>query len=462
MIKRNVMINTYFFAGIITFCFILTTHAAYEPAMDFDSLYHMHLKYVVQYADDIESQSKSGEGYTYYNTSYYLHGMLSAVEATKDESLLVKVIHYCDNMLDAAEDYNGDTHLEWQPMTNHATYGLMPNQLTTYQGSGPIARAAEVIMSDPDFKVKYESDAQRYFNFLYGSIIEYWHIGIYNSQIPWLPSDLGGWGSYTLWSDKCSHLARIATSLYKAFGDSICHDIATRVAEGFRRELEENGQGWIWDSDAVLGDFDSRNTVPYHDVSHANREPMMMVFMHEAAIEFTKPDLERMAATLTEIIWNGSLDAPLFSNYINGSNADYNNCGNSGCVGNVYSGWALLARYSEKAHQALSYTLKAIDGGKSIGQNNSSYGKIALSGHLLRSQIGTGSAIDFTGPMTKKGRVSEKPIIRIFNIQGKLVDQFIPDNLAVQFHWYPKGQAAGIYIIQSINGKKSYTKTILR
>ncbi len=51
----------------------------------------------------------------------------------------------------------------------------------------------------------------------------------------------------------------------------------------------------------------------------------------------------------------------------------------------IYAGWALLGAYSSKAQQVLNSTLKAIDEGQTIGQNGSSYGYVALSGHLLRN-----------------------------------------------------------------------------
>ena len=114
---------------------------------------------------------------------------------------------------------------------------------------------------------------------------------------------------------------------------------------------------------------------------------------------FTRRDVERMAHTLTDTIWNGSLSAPRFSNYINGGNKPYRPNDKPYDVGNVCPGWALFGEYSTEARRILSHTLKAIGEGQTVGQNASSYGYVALNGHLLRNsrptfvhpQVGVGA-----------------------------------------------------------------------
>jgi hypothetical protein len=454
-------------AALLSFSLLFGGDTDYPPALDFDSLHELHLAYLEQYKDHIEANSNEGEAYAYYDFSYYLHGILSAAEATKDKNLLIDAIQYCDNMINAAEDLNGDGHEEWPELL-----GEYPNQLCHYQVYSPMARTAALIVNTSEFQTEFQNDANRIYDFVYDNAITYWHVEVYNYQIPWMPQDLGGWGSYEIWNDKCTHFATTATFLYQVTGDSICHDIASRIATGFRRKLVPNGDGWIWDTSATLDQYDDRNTIPYVDVSHANREPMMMVFMHEAGIEFSREDVQRMAATLTEIIWNDTLQPPHFSNYINGSNADYNNCGQPYCVGNVYSGWVLLGKYSEKAQQILTYTLKAIDEGTSIGQNHSSYGKVALSGHLLRNAVNSsvstvrfGESNDFSIENLKNTE------IKIFNILGHERKVLISEELPWGHHsinWNGKNNfqmdaANGVYILQYLsNGKTLHGKVILK
>jgi hypothetical protein len=341
--------------------------------------------YLAEFAPMIEAESLSADSSVYYYTSYYLHGMLSAAEALRDTALLEQTILYLDNMIAVAEDINGDGHLEWGPPEVDGSLMNAPVQLYHYQGIAPMARAAAIIRNQPEFAA-YEEAAVRYVDFVHDSLIEFWHIEVYGEQIPWLPVELNGWGSYEWWSDKCSHLGTIATSLYAATGDALYLDIASRVAAGFRLKLEEEGDAWQWDIDEALIGVDGNNEgTP--DTSHANREPMMMAFMHEAGVEFTDADLLRMAHTLTDLIWNGSMDDPLFANYINGGNALYRDAG-PWENGQIYTGWTLVGGYYDLA-QEVSKTVvtKIADGYTNASLTPMTWepARLALAAHVLRN-----------------------------------------------------------------------------
>ena len=349
-----------------------------EPPADLVALFHQYLNEV---AGDIETQTLSADTPTYYTTSYYLHALLSAVEGTGDSELLDITIQYLDNMIAVAEDINGDGHLEWGPPDVNGR----PIQLNHFQGIVPMARAAAIIKSRADLAA-YESDAARYVDFVHDSVIAYWHFDVYGEQIPWLPTELGGWGTSTYWSDKCAHFGTIATHLYQATGDALYQDIVTRIATGFRLRLEEHDAAFLWDTDGALLGVDGNNEgVP--DTSHANREPMMMAAMHEAGIEYARADLERMAHTLLDFIWNGSTDDPRFSNYINGSNAIYRNA-DAWANGQIYTGWVLVGGYSQTAQDVGGAVLQALVDGKtnpSLAYMSPGTGRLSLAGHLLRN-----------------------------------------------------------------------------
>jgi hypothetical protein len=377
------------FATILCFLISSSTHGA--DLLDFKTL---HYQYVSRYASDLETQSLSGHSLTYYETSYYLHGMLSAIEATNDEVMLRKVIHYIDNMLSKAI-VNKASYKVWAPLGPPLAADDAPVQLYVYKACGPIARVAALIMRNPSFKTKYSAVAIRYINFVDETIIRYWYLRTYGGQIPHLPADLGGWGTESpSWSDKTSHLGQIAASLYAATRiapmrhTSLYLDVATRIATAFKRKLQMQGTGWIWDNGTAHPES-GQNTQLVPDTSHANDEARLVVFMHEAGIIFTLDDLQKFANTLTDTIWNGSTDNPMFSNYINGSNATYRGRTAAGANGGVYHGWALIGKYSTKAQTALSYLLKSIVEGKrnpSIDENACcGYAKVALTGHLLRN-----------------------------------------------------------------------------
>jgi hypothetical protein len=173
-------------------------------------------------------------------------------------------------------------------------------------------------------------------------------------------------------------------------------DIATRVGTAFKRKIQINGTGLIWDNGVFNDSNDPGNTAGVPDTSHATDAVRLVVSMYEAGIVFSLSDVQRLTNTLTDIIWDGSTSAPRFANYINGANTTYRNI-EAWRNGAIYPGWALLGKYSAKAQNAMSYLLKAmIDGGNpspSISANASSYGFVAQSGHLLRNSSIAGNTL---------------------------------------------------------------------
>ena len=203
----NISFNQVALLTIVSLFTASLTHAA--DLLDFRAL---HAQYVNQYADHMENQSLSGHPEMgYYYMSYYLHGMLSAVEKTQDEAMLQKVIHYIDNMLSKTTVKAG--HKVWGPFESSSG---RPIQLYFYKACTPIARAAAVIMRNPTFRKKYGSAATRYINFLDDSFIQYFYVETFGKKIPFLDKDLGGINTTVSWSDKLSLFGETATSLYVA------------------------------------------------------------------------------------------------------------------------------------------------------------------------------------------------------------------------------------------------------
>jgi hypothetical protein len=319
--------------------------------------------------------SSSGDCQKMYYLNLPFHGIISAVEVIHDEQILEKLVAYIDAMVDSAEDLNGDSLPEWGPLLSGA-----PSQLNNFQGCSVVARAAAVISKFSS----YSSHAEKWIDYVDKSIFQYWHIKRYGEKIPWIPADLGGWGSYPIWSDKVSHLCSIATSLYQATGNKFYQDIALRIGHAFKRKLVKNKTGWIWDNGIVT----YNKIIPIHDSSHTNREPFMMVQMYEAGMVFSKNDVKRMGRTLTDIIWNGSVVSPIFSNYINGSNEQYGNYTKPGQNGTIYFGWNLTGLVEPRVQDVMLATIRAIQRGErnaSLDRMNNSTGMLALTGHFLRN-----------------------------------------------------------------------------
>jgi len=344
---------------------------------------------------ELDREAASGSSATYYFTSYYLNGMLSAFEATGDEAVLRRALDVMDGMLARSRDFRegGRTYRVWGPFAVTADSAL-PRPLLhyTFQATVPLARAAALIRADPDLRLRYGAAADRYVAFVDGCVLDYFYRRQLDSQVPWLDPD-----RFAIWNDNASNLALNAAFLCRATGAPTPCALAREIGAGFKRKLRPYKTGWIWenqtipigsDTDDTPGSVGNQAGVP--DVSHANREAFLMATLYEMGFVFGRADVERMAATLADTLWNGSLDSPSFANYLNGSDKAYRVYKQPGLNGSIYHGWALLGAYSPKAQRALLATLHASLLGRtnpSLERNAKSYGGLlALAGHLLRNQ----------------------------------------------------------------------------
>lgn len=348
------------------------------------------------YGSTIATQVASADSPTYYSVSYYLHGMASAAEATGDVEVMDGLVADVLEILGTAQPLvrNGTTYMELPPWDANGN----PQQLDTFQITGAIARTAAVIALNPAFKTRYASQFAQITAFVDQSVFQYWfdkQSGVYadpkssrlGGQIPWLSTALGGWGTYAVWSDKCSHLGMMATWMFQATGNPLYREYAQRVAQGFRDHVVMQDGCLLWDKGIIPYDYDG-NFGASPDTSHANREPMMAVAMYEAGIEFQAADLQGLTQTFLRLIWNQSETDIRFANYIDGGNAAFRTTPAWG-NGAVYLGWAMLGRYSPQAQRLLILTDRAIQTQQplnpSLAYNASSYGRIELAGTLARN-----------------------------------------------------------------------------
>lgn len=343
---------------------------------------------------ELEKESRSGESGVYYFTSYYLHGILSAVEATGSHRILRKSLYYMDNMVNTAVplQHKGRRYTVWKPFKVTPKSPVpKPDVHYTLQAAVPLARAAAIIRKNPEFQKRYAAQIKRYTDFVKSAVFDYWWEDEYRRQVPWLNTDY-----VPIWNDNGTNMGLCALFMYQATGDPIYAEIAKQVGTAFQAKLSVAQRGWIWESNTIPIGSDTDNTpgsvgnqagVP--DTSHANRESMLMVFLHEAGLLYTAADIERMAYTFIDNIWNQSWDEPSFANYINGSDKPYRVYKDPGLNGPIYHGWVLVGGYSPEAQQVVFHTLKAILKGKknpALTRNATGYGgMLGLTGHLLRN-----------------------------------------------------------------------------
>jgi hypothetical protein len=350
----------------------------------------------------IRREVASGDSSIYYSTSYYLHGMAAAAEATGDTGVMDTLLGYINQIMAQAKPVvlNGVTYQELGPWDPNGR----PWQLYTFQFSVALARTAAIITSNPTFNAKYSTQAAQIVAFVDQSIFKYWfdkQVGVYadpgskwlGGDIPWLSTSLGGWGSYAIWSDKCSHLGAMSAWMYQATKSPLYLEYATRIATGFKTHVKVQSNGsWVWDQGIITSTVDggaySDNQDGSPDTSHANREPMMAVAMYEAGVVFQLADLQAMGSTLTSLIWNQSESNPMFNNYTDGGNLAYGSVP-AWADGNIYLGWNMLGKYSAQAQRVLAIAYNAMltqtSLNASLATNATSYGKIEYSGTLTRN-----------------------------------------------------------------------------
>ena len=341
----------------------------------------------------IEAEVASGDPAVYYRTSYYLHGLAAAAEATGDTQVMDTLVGYITQMISLAQPLvrNGVTYQAWAPWDVNGN----PQQLDTFQAASPLARTAAIIAGNPDFMARYSANYTQIVAFVDQLVFKYWfdkQNGVYaNPQsswlggyVPWLSTAQGGWGKDAdFWNDKTSHVGAISAWMYQATKSPLYLEYATRIAADFRTHVSVVNGCWVWDHGCYPAMY-TNNIDGSPDTSHANREPMMVASMYEAGISFQLADLQAMAATLTDLIWNQSQTSPMFTNYIDGGNVAY---GTSGpwANGNIYHGWNVLGKYSQKAMLVLALTDQILQQGgynlnASMPTNGSSWGLVELAG----------------------------------------------------------------------------------
>ncbi len=278
--------------------------------------------YLAKYNADITGEVNSGKVDIYYATSYYLHGMIAAAEATGDAPLMGKTLDFIETMIGKAQEcshvatgdhpdpQDGVIYKQWFPLETNGR----PKMGASFHAMVPLARAVAVIYANPAFKSSYKTRADQIKDFVHQAIFQYWFdkfTGVYHinldpnsteyktwtwlgGKIDLLPADLGGRASPGFWLGRFSHMARMANWLHQATPNNLYLEYATRVAKGFKRILELNGTHWQWDIGLV--NDKPINTINTPDTEHSNTQAAFLVEMYEAGIEMTEGEFYTLAA----------------------------------------------------------------------------------------------------------------------------------------------------------------------
>lgn len=365
--------------------------------------------YLANHADFVKT-AKSGNVSNYYNLSYIVHGLLSAAEATEDTARLDRSIELLSAAFPLTVPITSKKSRAlrcWNPLV-----GGKPDQIPHFKIAAAFARAGAIIRKSPKFNGVYSALADRYSKLAREISVSYWIEDEYAGSIPWLTNANGGWGTYTLWQDRTSHLGAAASWLYPAAGETAVREIARKITTDFKGKWKDDGKGGVvWDLGVPLSvwkDQSFQNSHNAQDTSHANADPMMMVAGYESQIPgIIVGDLVKMGSHLINVMSTGTIGNPSVSNYIDGNNSPFINVSAPGGIGAIYPGWILLGRYHTGVQLLGEDILSCIIGGHPdvnpcVNYNSGVEGRIALSGHLYRNRklSSIGGGISGSGNLT--------------------------------------------------------------
>ncbi len=294
----------------------------------------------------IEPALRSGDSAAYHVTiDPMLHGMISAIQSTGDAVVMTQLISFVDTMVSKSISIKAANPNE-QPYPGWSdSAGSFQGDIDSIDTLAAMARAAALIVNSPTWKTQYADKAQKYIQVAVDGGIRRYYTDAYGGKVPWT--------TRTVWDEAASHFGVLATCLWQATGQAFYRDLAVQIGSVFKPKLSPNGAGWIWDNGTIPIGSQTGNQVGVPDTQTAASAVRMVAIMYDAGLVFTRADVDRMASTLTDIIWNGAVDNPQFANYINGSNKAFRGWTGPGDNGLVTLGWGMLSRYSQKAYDAL-------------------------------------------------------------------------------------------------------------
>ena len=224
------------------------------------------------------------------------------------------------------------------------TWGVGPLDYAVHDGMilYPVAQFIEMALHREDLQGRYEEKARSYLRLIEERILakqeRYWlevepGMGGYRSTS-------SGWERYSnriLPHNQYLALGRAYLVLKDASDNPLFLERATLMARHFRRHLQETGSAYTWSYwDWVEAGAPDQSNV--EDTSHGHIDIEFAVEAYRRGVVFTQADMERLARTLTDQMWNGSLDDPTVGSRVDRRTGE----------GNTIRGWIELCRWDSR------------------------------------------------------------------------------------------------------------------
>jgi len=193
----------------------------------------------------------------------------------------------------------------------------------------PVAQFIEAAYTRKDLPAKYRAKAEQYAQLLHRHFYEKW-------ESTWVDLPDGS-GVYKFTKNPTQrfpdtslphnqYLALARTWLVLQAVPGLPHreeyrDRATKMAQYFRQNLKPNGAAYVWN---YWDPLPEEQGISRHieDYSHATIDIGFAVEVRQRGIVFTHTDLQRFAATYSQVMWNGSLEKPRFGRRVDTKEGD--------------------------------------------------------------------------------------------------------------------------------------------
>jgi hypothetical protein len=281
----------------------------------------------------LNASINKGVGYSYstdsgilaWGESYILSSYVQMYRDTGNTAYLDNFMYQANRVLANARDVVGNGYLGWASTRYSTDQSLTEYMVHDAMITAPMAEFAYVIHGRSVLQSKFGASANTYVNFIENEILPKWDP--YYQMI----SDVSGTyifpydNSTSLPGNSVPHnwnaaMGTVYLWLYGINGNSDFYDRATQLATTFKNNLslQDIGPSYVWNyADPLLpGDTISNQIV--EDTSHANQEIAFATLAYRMGIVFNGADMQYFENTLTQVMWNQSINSPVIRSQVNG------------------------------------------------------------------------------------------------------------------------------------------------
>ena len=241
-----------------------------------------------------------------------------------------------------------EVKLEGQPEVGDRfrvqTWGPAPLEYAVHEGMilYPVAQFIELALKDPRLQGRYEEKARSYLQLIEERVLQKAGAplaggGARHGGLPVHRVPVRTLSQPRHAPQPVPRPARVWLVLKDVSENPLYLERATRMANHFRHFLEKTGNAYTWNYWDWTEAGEPDHSRP-EDSSHGQIDVTFAVEAFRRGVVFTREDMLRFARTLTEQMWNGSLEEPRIGGRVDGPDGD----------SKIIRGWIELCRWDPR------------------------------------------------------------------------------------------------------------------